>query len=194
MLLLDYNYRYNKPIELNETAYYPFFYKGDAIGASRVESWEFIVGGGASFNQLNSLYSTPNPAAEGTGIDVVLNSLKNLKDFMYSFDFIKMQRDTSFVIGGVPEQAFARGISEPGKQYAFYMHHSKLVGDNYVVQPGIYQENLTLNIPAGNYKIDWIDPVTGNVVSTENISYSGERCVLATPEYKIDIALRITLN
>jgi hypothetical protein len=40
----------HKPIELNETFYYPGWYKGDKVAASRVEAWEFMVGGGAGFN------------------------------------------------------------------------------------------------------------------------------------------------
>ena len=53
---LDREYRHNKPIEQNETNYYPL-YSGDKVGASRVEAWEFMVGGGASFNQLNGLFT-----------------------------------------------------------------------------------------------------------------------------------------
>ena len=40
MKALDYEYGRNKPIEFNETAYYPFWYKGDKVGDSRVEAWE----------------------------------------------------------------------------------------------------------------------------------------------------------
>ena len=43
-----------------------------------------------------------------------------------SFDFSRMNQDTSFIAGGVPRDAFARAISEPGKQYAFYIHHSDI--------------------------------------------------------------------
>jgi hypothetical protein len=54
---LDYEYDKNKPIDFNETDYYPGWYQGDRIAASRVEAWEFIAGGGGSFNQLNGLYT-----------------------------------------------------------------------------------------------------------------------------------------
>ena len=43
---------------------------------------------------------------------------------MYSFEFLKMHPDKSFVQGGVPLGTYARGMSEPGKQYAYYHHHS----------------------------------------------------------------------
>jgi hypothetical protein len=32
--------------------YYPIWYAGDKVAASRVEAWEFVVGGGAGFNHL----------------------------------------------------------------------------------------------------------------------------------------------
>jgi hypothetical protein len=41
---LDLEYGHNKPIEFNETAWYPVWYSGDAVADSRVEAWEFIVG------------------------------------------------------------------------------------------------------------------------------------------------------
>lgn len=192
MQLLDCVYEQNKPIELNETNYYPLGYKGDKIAASRVEAWEFIVGGGAGFNQLNSLYSTYNPTAAGTENNMLLRGLENLKHFMYSFDFIKMSRDTSFVASGVPAGAFAHGISQPPNQYALYIHHSILSkGVEYIVQPGTYQENLVLHIGAGNYRSDWVEPATGNIICTDTFSHSGGNRAFTTPQYSVDIALRI---
>jgi hypothetical protein len=38
MRALDYKYDLNKPIELNETDWYPWGYRGDKIAASRVEA------------------------------------------------------------------------------------------------------------------------------------------------------------
>ena len=61
---LEYEYHHNKAIDFNETNYYPIWYQGDKIGDSRVEAWEFMVGGGSSFNQLNGLYTVENPQDE----------------------------------------------------------------------------------------------------------------------------------
>lgn len=194
MKLLDGEYDHNKMIELNETDIYPVWYTGDKIAASRVEAWEFIVGGGGSFNQLNGLYTTINESASGTEIDTLFAALKNLKEFMYSFNFIKMRRDTSFIVSGVSSGAFARGISEPGRQYALYIHHSKRAGDpaeRYEVVQGTYRENLVLNVAAGYYTANWIDPATGKIVQTNSFSHSGGNCTLTTPQYSVDIALRI---
>ena len=191
---LDYEYGHNKPIELNETPYYPFQYrKGDAVAASRVEAWEFIVGGGASFNHLNSRYTAEDPAGSTPDNARVLSALRNLENFIYSFDFVKMRPDKSFVVSGVSQGAYCRGISQPGEQYALYLHHSELEPnyEYYVVKPGHYHETLVLDLPGGTYKADWIDPTLGSVVSTVTFTHQGGSQNLTTPEYAVDIALRI---
>ena len=196
---LDKEYVHNKPMVLIETCYYPN-YDGDKISASRVEAWEFIVGGGSAFMHLNGLYSTFNPGAAGTENSKILRQLHVLKDFMHGFDFIRMRQDTSLIAGDVPDSSFVRSISEPGEQYALYIHHSRYgcwfwepmqMGACYNVIPGNYQEKLLLNIPAGNYTAEWIDPATGTVIMTEQLTHKGGNRDFNTPAYRIDIALKI---
>ena len=67
MRALDLKYGHNKPIDFNETNYYPIWYKGDKVADSRVEAWEFIVGGGSSFNHLNGLFTVQYPAGNTPG-------------------------------------------------------------------------------------------------------------------------------
>jgi hypothetical protein len=189
---LDYQYGHNKPIEMNETPYYPFQYRvGDAVAASRVEAWEFIVGGGASFNHLNSRFTAANPGGHTPDNEQVLSALKKLKDFIYSFDFVKMRPDKGFVMSGIPAGIFCRGISEPGEQYALYHHHSRLEerSEYYIVAPGRYAETLELNLPAGNYKADWVDPASGRILDSLTAVGGGHK--LHSPEHKVDIALRV---
>lgn len=191
---LDYEYGHGKPIEFNETPYYPFQYReGDAIAESRVEAWEFIAGGGASFNHLNSRFSVENPAGNTPDNAQILRALRNLKNFIDSFDFIKMHPDTSFVVSGIPSGAYCRGISQPREQYALYHHHSVLAHSDayYVVTPGKYAETLVLNLPSGTYKADWIDPASGSSLGTLTFTHEGGKKDLVTPEHTVDIALRI---
>jgi hypothetical protein len=189
---LDYEYGRNKPIEFNETAYYPFWYKGDKVADSRVEAWEFIVGGGGSFNHLNGQFTVQNPAGNTPDNAQVLGALKNLKEFIHSFDFLKMHPEISYVVNGIPPGAYCRGMSEEGKQYALYHHHS--TGGNgsmYTVTPGDYTENLVLNLPAGTYRADWVDPASGSVVGTDTFTHQGGNRTFTTPAHSVDIALRV---
>ncbi len=189
---LDYIYGANKAIDFNETDYYPIWYQGDKIGDSRVEAWEFMVGGGSSFNQLNGLFTVDNPAGKTPENQQLLGSLSHLKQFIESFDFLKMRPDPGLVVNGIPAGAIARAISESGRQYAFYMHHStSRWGSAYHVQPGTYRASLALKLPAGSYKAEWVDPATGKVLNTETFQHDGKTKTLTTPDYSIDIALRI---
>jgi hypothetical protein len=190
---LEYEYHYNKPMEMNETPYYPFQYgEGDPVLDSRVEAWEFMVGGGASFNQLNARYTVADPAGATPDNARVLGALRNLKNFIYSYDFIKMHADKSFVVGGV-EGAYCRGMSQPGEQYAVYLHHSRLAPDlmYYVATPGHYSETMALDMPGGTYKAEWVDPASGSVISSITFTHQGGKMELDTPPYPLDIALRI---
>jgi hypothetical protein len=196
---LDHEYIHNKPMVLIETAYYPQ-YDGDKIAASRVEAWEFLMGGGAAFMQLNGLYSTFNPGAGETENSKILSQLTTLKKFMNGFDYVRMRRDTSFIVSGIPEGAFQRAVSEPGKQYAFYIHHSKYgcwfwepmkMGACYTVVPGNYKENFIFNIAPGTYIAEWVNPETGNVIRTDPFTHTEGTRNIETPSYSTDIALKI---
>lgn len=191
---LDYEYGHNKVIELNETDYYPVWYGegNDKISASRVEAWEFIVGGGGGFNQLNGLYTVKDPGGKTADNNLICTSLSELKEFMHSFDFIKMKPDRNFVIHGIPEGIFFRCLSEPGKQYALYIHHSIRKGESYYfINPGQFRENIIISLPEGNYQAEWLNPADGKLMVSEKIKVDRSEYTLTTPQYKIDIALRI---
>ena len=160
MKALDYEYDKNKAIEFNETDYFPLWYKGDKVGDSRVEAWEFMVGGGASFNHLNGIFTVKNPAGKTPENERVLRSLGALKKFIESFDFVKMRPDRSFIVNGVPLGTFSRGMSEPGKQYAWYLHHSTGgTQSDYIVTPGEYRDTLELRLPpARTRRTGWNRP------------------------------------
>jgi hypothetical protein len=190
---IDFKYDLGKPIELNETYYYPLWYKGDSIGDSRVEAWEFIVGGGSAFNHLNGQYTNESPSGNTLDNQKVCNSLKVLKEFMYGFEFPKMSPDKKFIAGGIPKDAIYRAMAWPGNQYALYIHHSQCTKDSaaYTVVPGQYRHDVLLNLPEGNYKAEWVDPATGSIQPAKLMNSGNGKKKLTTPVYSVDIALRI---
>jgi hypothetical protein len=185
---------------LIETNYYPVQYAGHALESSRVEAWEFVVGGGAAFMHLNALYSTSNAAARGTGNDAVLGQLRALRGFMTELDLAPMRRDGALAADRVPEGAFLRALSEPGRQYALYIHHSRYagwiikeldIGSCYEPVPGDYRDTLALDLPQGAWQLSWVDPVSGETTRRDNVTHSGGRLTVVTPAYAVDIALAI---
>jgi hypothetical protein len=192
MQALDAEYSHGKAIELNETDYYPTWYKGEPVACSRVEAWEFIVGGGSSFNQLNGRYTVRDPAGETADNARVCGALQHLLDFMHGFDFIRMRQDTSAAVRGARPGLYRRGISEPGNQYAFYLHHSGLEPrGSYVVESGRYEETVVLPLPVGTYAAEWVDPESGTIMRTDLFRHGGGTRVMVTPIHAVDVALAI---
>ena len=103
-----------------------------------------------------------------------------------------MHQDKGLLKSGVPAGAHWRAISEAGRQYALYLHHS--TGGKhgtYIATPGTYREALAFDLPAGTYHADWIDAAQGSVIRSERIRHAGGARTLSTPNYKVDVALRI---
>ncbi len=192
ILALDDKYYCNKPIEFNETEYYPLGYKKDSVADSRVEAWEFIVGGGAGFNHLNGRYTVENPKGDTPDNLRILSALKNLTVFINSVDYIHMKPDRQFIAtNSLSDFVHWRALSKTGKQYALYFHHSMLNYAAYTVRPGNYNTKMELNIPSGTYKFEWIIPETGIICKTEIIQNKGDKLSVTAPEHSVDMALRI---
>ena len=196
---LDNDYTDNKPIVDVETAYYSYWYGANPVEESRAESWYGMVGGLAGFIQLNSDFSTANPSGKGTGTqDTILPQKRVLMDFMNSLDFIKMGKFTGYRISD--SLVLARGIAEPGKQYAIYLFHGSRKWEDWPQGPTAMRFNVDMNwfrdtvsidIPTGNYKIEWINPPSGTVMKAIDLVCKDGNLILDTPLYLCDIALRM---
>jgi hypothetical protein len=174
------NYHLNKVIGDNETGF-----DGNIDSTYRKEGWQFIMAGGALYNNLDYSFTVNHedgtftyPSTQpGGGSAALRKQLKYLKNFMDGFDFVKMKPDSSIVVAGIPDNVKPYGLAEVGKQYAIYFF-------------GSHQLNFTLNIPAGQYKAEWLDPVTGKILKNERVKSNGKVSV-TSPRYTEDIALRV---
>jgi len=45
-------------------------------------------------------------------------------------------------------------------------------------------------LPGGAYKADWINPASGEVLSTETFTHQGGDRMFHTPQHAVDVALR----
>lgn len=179
------NYALNKVIGLNETGF-----KGTNNTHYRMEAWEFMLAGGALYNNLDYSFVAGHergdfvyPAKQpGGGNSDLRRQFSILREFVESFDFIRMKPDTSWVKFGVPSKTHLHGLAERGKQYGAYLFS----GTNAAPQ----NLSLTLALPAGTYRVDWIDVFTGKKAKSERVKSSGE-VTITSPEYKGEVALRI---
>jgi len=192
---LNVNYQNNKPIINVESNYYGISLTKNAYDADavRLEGWWFILGGGAGCINLNGEFYRRQETGGPDTRSFIVPQRKVLKDFMSSFDLKGISRFTDF--SGTPPDAFCNILAENGKQYALYIFHGAYEGEwgaNFIPDPGNYLDTLILNnIPAGDYLLEWIDPVSGKVRNSENLNFTGGKLMLKTPDYSTDIAMRM---
>ena len=189
------NYLRNKPIINVETNYFGMsltkqVYDVDAV---RLEGWWFMLGGGAGVINLNGEYYHGQESGSTRTQTQIVPQKKILREFMYSLDLAGLSRFTNFIC--TSEDTYYNAIAEAGKQYAIYLFHGTIEDDwgcSFVPKPGNYSDTLTLNaIPAASYSIEWIDPASGVVKTSETINWAGGNLMVVTPLYSLDIALRI---
>lgn len=119
------NYHLNKVIGDNETGF-----RGTNDLPYRREAWEFILAGGGLFNNLDYSFTVRHPAGTfmnypanqpGGGNPRYREQLRILRNFIHSFDFLRMAPDTNVIRGGLPPGLTARALSMPDREYAIYL-------------------------------------------------------------------------
>ena len=179
------NYALNKVIGDNETGF-----QGTNNTHYRMEAWGFILAGGALYNNLDWSFVAGHERGDfaypakspGGGNAEVRRQLTVLRDFIHTFDFVRMKPDTGFINSGVPEKMQTDALVEAGKQYAahFFDHGN----------PSPQTLSLTLHLPTGDYAIKWVDVMGGKPTKRERVKSPGV-ITITSPEFRREIALSI---
>ncbi len=175
------NYGLNKVIGDNETGF-----KGTADDHYRMEGWEFILAGGGLYNNLDysftaghesGTYSLPL-SQPGGGNPGFRQQLKFLKDFIHSFDFVKMKPVSDLICKALPQDAHCQVLAEPGRQYAAYFK-------------GAAKFTFEIDLPTGNYQVHWFDVVNGTEDNFQDLSHPGGSARFKVPMGLNECALKI---
>jgi hypothetical protein len=173
------NWSLNRPIAFDETGF-----KGSEDLPYRTDAWEFMLAGGAVYDNLDYSFTcehadgTADISAPGGGGPQLRTQLAALKRFIEGFDFIRMAPHDDTIVGGVPEGAVARCLAEPGKQYAVYVK-------------GGTRADLLLDVPPGKWRIEWLDPRSGDSEGMHVVKHPGGELAAKSPAYVDDIALSL---
>jgi hypothetical protein len=164
----------------NETGF-----DGNSDSTYRKEGWEFILAGGGLYNNLDYSFTVGHedgsfnyPTTQpGGGSTRLRQQLGYLHKFIGRFEFVRMKPDSTIAsTGNVNEQPYV--LTEPGKQYAIYIFKGS-------------KKEISLELPAGDYEVEWLDPLTGKFSNKQQLKHEGSKVTLTSPEYKEDAALSI---
>jgi hypothetical protein len=144
------NYGWNRPVSFDESGF-----AGSSDSTYLRQAWQFIMAGGAVFNNLDySFYVGKEDGigtnkAPGGGSSMLRKQLAFLKGFIESLDFVQMKPDFSTVVHAPGMQVQA--ISQPGFQYA-------------IAFTGVASKSVKLNLPKGKYTFEFVSPYSGKTL------------------------------
>ena len=116
------------------------------------------------------------------GVDAVEQALR---DFINGFDFVHMRPEKGFINSGQPDKMHTYALAEHGKQYAAYFFNPSNAAPQSM--------SLTLLLPAGDYRVEWVDVLGRKPAKRERIKSPGA-LTITSPEFRRELALRIRRN
>jgi len=177
--VVDMNYGWERPINYDESGF-----AGSADSTYLEQAWAFMLAGGAIFNNLDySFYvgaedGTGKNEAPGGGSTRFRQQLKILRDFLESFEFVKMKPAPNFLYHA--PGMIGQALGEEGKQYALYLS-------------GNAGEWVKLNLPKGKYNYQFMAVDSGEVLTEGEVQGSEQPVSLSLPQGHQRLALRIVV-
>jgi hypothetical protein len=188
------NFGLNRVIGENETGF-----RGRDDLLYRTEGWDFILAGGALYNNLDYSFTPKHPdgtfrdyRSPGGGSPELRQQLGILKQFIEGFPFTRMRPDDS-AIRSTSGDFSVRALAEPGRAYAVYVHVPLPVKPKNLdeFRRASAEVTLTLDLPASSYEAEWVNTKTGAVDKKETFRHGGGDRPLASPRFSDDVALRV---
>lgn len=177
---VQWNYHYDKVIGFDESG---FAGKEDMV--YRRQAWQFILSGGALFNNLD--YSFYSGKEDGTGVNQAPGGgskelryqLRILNDFIHEFNLPAMSPDYTSVLNSAGMIPYV--LSNPDKAYAVYL---KAIGT--------HAAKLTLKTGNGTFTVVSLNPVNGETSALGDFEVVDERLTVDLLIPEGEVALKIS--
>lgn len=192
------NYHLNRAIGNNETGF-----DGQADATYRIQGWEFLLAGGALYNNLDYSFAAAGhergdyaypEKTPGGGSARLREQLGALKRFLEGLPLLTMRPDKDWIRGGLPNGASTQALAARGTVYAAYLHHGRVVKDakpRYQVDSRPRRFVLEIELPPGRWEVRWLAPQSGRWAGRERFRHNGGARRIESPTYAEDLALRL---
>jgi hypothetical protein len=176
--VVDWNRGLNRVIGYDETGF-----AGKEDATYRRQAWNFVLSGGALFNNLDYSFSVgqedgtdTSNQAPGGGSPALRRQLKVLSNFIHSFDLARLEPDP-LLVARAPG-VVAHALSHHGNAHALYLQ-------------GRGPTTLWLNL-VGRWYVEWISVEDGGVLRHETVSGEpGEPVALVSPDFTDAVAVSL---
>ena len=188
------NWDLNKALGDNETGF-----RGTNDAPYRMEGWDFIVAGGALFNNLDYSFVAGKedgtfvfPASQpGGGTPELRRQFHFLGQTIRSFDFIHMHPANELVNAALPAGVTIRALAKPGEEYLVYIRTGVGEKQNLKNRFDAGELALEMTLPQAECVAEWLDPKTGTSVQRSQIKQAPGSQRLVVPAFHEDIALTL---
>lgn len=179
----------------NETGF-----RGSADVLYRTEAWDFLLAGGGLFNNLDYSFTASHPAgtlrdhsSPGGGSRALRRQLRILREMLDDAGFVSMQPRPELLKILGPEPLTHSLLADPGRAYVASLHVP--IPEKPKQLESLFTQTreaaVAVDMPAGNYHVQWIGTVNGHVNGAQVFRHEGGAAALRAPAFREDIALRI---
>ena len=185
----------NKVIGENETGF-----RGSADVLYRTEAWDFLLAGGALFNNLDYSFTASHPGgtlrdyqSPGGGSQELRRQLRVLRETLEASDITRMTPTPDALLRVEPASLTHQMLVDPGQSYIASFHVPTPVKPKNLDElfAGTGEAKFAIDLPAKTYTTEWINTKTGLIEQSHTLVHKGGEIELKSPAFADDIALRI---
>jgi hypothetical protein len=190
------NYGLNRAVGNNETGF-----DGQLDATYRIQGWDFLVAGGALYNNLDYSFTVGHESGDfhysaatpGGGSAQLRHQLGVLKTLFDSLPLQQMHPSDPTATLSAGEEGTVRVLAS-SHDCVIYIHQAQVHSGSkpsYVIDSAERRTTLHLTLPAGRYRLRWVNTKTGDVENPTTRALDGSEQVVESPVYSEDIALRV---
>ena len=179
----------------NETGF-----RGSEDVLYRTEAWDFLLAGGALFNNLDYSFTVSHPdgtlndyESPGGGSRDLRTQLRVLREAIDEFDFTRMSPKPEVLNGVEPASVSRYVLVDPGRAYLAGFHVP--IPEKPKNLDGLFdtgrQVSFSIDLPENRYTAEWINTKTGLVDAAKTWDHEGGKARLESPTITDDIGLRL---
>lgn len=175
----QWNYHLKVALADDETGF-----AGQSATPYRKEAWRFLLSGGGIYSHLDYSFTTGHPdgtyddwqQTPGYGGPDLRQQLAFLRHFLEEIEVWRLEPHNE-IFPWIARETGAHVMADLGRLYVLYL--SQRYPD----------ATLVINLPAGVYTVQWLDPVGCQPLHTETIDHPGQRLQLTLPAAADDLVL-----